>query len=243
MHKTEDGHAMWKNTELIDTQLLDCETALVGSSASSNEAMAAAPIAATPTRASPKALRKGLPHPLSCLAAFLTGVGLYALAGTAMAQQAAAPQVLSELSVKRVVVIHRNSEVRESLEAAAQAQPGDTLEYVARYRNQSLVPVQQLEATLPIPQGTRLVLNTANPTNAAKPAPQRASLDGVRYAPIPLKRMVRQSDGREVEQLVPLEEYRYVRWSPQRLAPGADLSVSARVMLVSEATTAAPVKR
>jgi uncharacterized repeat protein (TIGR01451 family) len=165
-------------------------------------------------------------------AAIVAGVGFTLLAGAAMAQQAAAPAVLSELSVQRVVVANRNSELRESLEPAANAKPGDTLEYVARYRNQGKAPVQQLEATLPIPQGTSFVLNQA------KAAPQRASLDGVRYAPIPLKRMVRQADGREVEQLVPLEEYRYVRWSPQRLAPGADLSVSARVTLISDASTA-----
>ncbi len=167
------------------------------------------------------------------LAGVLAGAGIYALAGTAMAQQTAAPVVLSELSVQRVVLANRNSEQRESLEPAATAKPGDTLEYVARYRNQGKAPVQQLQATLPIPEGTSFVLKQA------KPAPQDASLDGVRYAPIPLKRMVRQADGREVEQLVPLEEYRYVRWSPQRLAPGADLSVSARVTLVSDASTAA----
>ncbi len=164
------------------------------------------------------------------LTTLVASVGIYALSGSAWAQQAAAPEVQSELSVRRVVVATRNNDTRETLEAATNAKPGDTLEYVARYRNQSKAPVQQLQATLPIPQGTRLVLNPA------RPAPQQASLDGVRYAPIPLKRMVRQSDGREVEQLVPLDEYRYVRWSPQRLAPGSDLSVSARVTLLSDAS-------
>jgi uncharacterized repeat protein (TIGR01451 family) len=115
----------------------------------------------------------------------------------------------------------------EKLAPAEQAKPGDTLQYEAVYRNESSRSVENLQATLPIPQGVEFVPGTA------KPAAPQASLDGKTFAPIPLKRTVTTADGKTQEQDVPTSEYRALRWTFPQLEAGKSLSVTARTRVLS----------
>jgi len=109
---------------------------------------------------------------------------------------------------------------------AEKAKPGDVLEYVAAYHNQSKHGVSGLKATLPVPQGLVFIADSPRPRHAL------ASLDGKLFQKIPLKRRVKQSDGSWKQVLVPFEEYRFLRWNIGRLDAGATEKVSARMRLI-----------
>jgi len=112
---------------------------------------------------------------------------------------------------------------RETTERADRAKPGDVIEYRATYRNPGNAVVRRLDATLPIPAGTEYLDHTA------RPAVTLASIDGRTFAPIPLMRRVRLTDGREVMREVPASEYRWLRWSLGSLDSHGERSVVARV--------------
>lgn len=124
------------------------------------------------------------------------------------------------LTAHRVAVDARG---RESLQPAAEARPGETVEYRAAYRNSGIAPVGEVQATLPIPDGTEYVARTA------RPAPALASLDGRTFEPLPLKRRVRLANGTEAMREIPAAEYRYLRWTLGSIDAGRAESVSARV--------------
>lgn len=141
------------------------------------------------------------------------------------------PEVLTELSATRIV----GSGAAEKREPAATARPGDILEYRVRYSNSGKAKVRQLEITLPVPVGMIYVADSSRPEAA------KASVDGIAYQPIPLKRTVIKKDGSAVEQSVPLTEYRFLRWKSQDLEAGRKLEVSARMKI--DDVAAVPVGR
>lgn len=149
----------------------------------------------------------------------------------AFAQQTG-QQVQSKLDARKVVV----KDGKESFESGAAAKPGDVIEYVATYTNNGRTPVSNLEATLPIPPNTEVL------PDSLKPAAAKASTGGTQYDAIPLKRKIKQADGREIEQTVPLGEYRSLRWSLNGLAGGASTTVVARVKVVDDRPAAAATK-
>lgn len=112
---------------------------------------------------------------------------------------------------------------KEVLSLADKVAPSDLLEYQTLYKNNGKSTMKSLVATLPIPVGMTYVAGTAKPSNA------QASLDGDIFAAIPLKRMVKKPDGKMETQLIPLSEYRVLRWSLNSLPANAKVSVSARV--------------
>jgi len=152
---------------------------------------------------------------LAQMAAFL----LVAFAAPAALAQKAPEPLQSQLEARKVVV----TAGRESLVDAANAKPGDVIEYRATYRNTGKVALGNLEATLPIPANTEFI------EGSARPATARASTDGVAFSAMPLKRKVRTAAGVEVEQPVPLAEYRALRWYPGALAGEATVTFTARV--------------
>ncbi len=156
-------------------------------------------------------------HRVSILA--VTFAMFVALAQDAAAQQAA-NGVESRLTQAKVT---RGSDGKERLESAATAKPGEVIEYRASYANKSKEPARSLEATLPVPVGLEYVPGTVNPAGAL------ATIDNVKFEPIPLKRMVKQADGRMVEREVPATEYRALRWKLGSLEEGKDMVVSARM--------------
>jgi uncharacterized repeat protein (TIGR01451 family) len=107
---------------------------------------------------------------------------------------------------------------------ATAAKPGDTLQYRATYQNTSRSTVNNVVATLPIPEGTTYLANTAFPPDVV------ASVDGSTFAPPPLMRRAI-VNGRIVESPVPLTEYRFLRWVFPTLTPRQKQVVGARVVV------------
>ena len=138
------------------------------------------------------------------------------LAAPAWGQSA---QISSELQVQQVQTVDGNTVFRP----AQVSKPGDVLEYRVSYTNHSAAAVTGLIASLPIPAGTTLLDRSQLPPNAL------ASTDGKQFAPLPLTRLVKQPDGSERQERVPLAEYRALRWSLGTLAAGQSQQVSARV--------------
>ena len=163
-------------------------------------------------------------------------------AGSALAQGGAAPglgnsaatsqaaPVVALLSVARVVT---GADGREQLLSADKVAPGDLLEYRVSYRNQSSGAVQQLLAVLPIPAGMHYL-----PADKL-PAGLQASRDGKNFAAVPLKQRVRLADGRSEDQLVPMRDYRALRWSFAELPAAGQVGVSARARVDVAAITTA----
>ena len=141
--------------------------------------------------------------------------------------------VSSTLSVSRVVPTVNG---QEHLDRAVSARPGEMLEYAVDLHNAGSTAVHGLSATLPLPSGTELV------AGSTRPAASMASVDGKQFQQIPLRRTVALADGTQREELVPLSEYRYLRWAPSDLGANADLKVSARVRVSAIGGAAGVVK-
>ena len=152
------------------------------------------------------------------------GIALAVVAAAlpAWAQSPAKEPVEARLEVHKIV---RAPDGRESASAAGTVKPGDVLEYVVTYRNNGAKPVRDFAATLPIPQATELVAGTERPAGAS------GSVDAREFQPVPLKRKVNR-DGREMEEAVPLRDYRALRWAAPELKAGQALTYSARVRVL-----------
>lgn len=112
------------------------------------------------------------------------------------------------------------------LGATGRVKPGEVIEYQVVYHNVSGHSVRQVNATLPIPKDTEYVPESAKPRNVL------ASVDNLNYAPLPLRRSVKLPNGRVEEQLVPIVEYRSLRWVLGDFSVNQKVTVSARVRLV-----------
>ena len=108
---------------------------------------------------------------------------------------------------------------------ATEVKPGDVIEYSSVYQNGGSVAVDKLQATVPVPPGTTLIGGSAQPAQA------QASIDGIRFAPMPLVRTVKKSDGSERKENVPLADYRALRWEIGTLRAGSSSAVSLRVRI------------
>lgn len=135
---------------------------------------------------------------------------------------AAGADVRVKLDVFKVV---QQADGKEALVSGG-AGPGDTVEYQVRYTNAGNAKVQNLLATLPIPDGGMEYLPAG-----VSPANVQASTDGVIFAPVPLKRNVTDATGKVVVQLVPVSQYRVLRWELGELSPGKDATVRSRMRL------------
>lgn len=151
------------------------------------------------------------------------------VAASAFAQTQKDLQVTME--VKKIV---KAADGKESLEAAEQAKPGDILQYTAVYSNKSKNNLRDLEATIPIPPYTEYV------PGSSRPAGVKASVDGQSFQSIPLRRKVKQVDGKEVMQLVPYTDYRTLRWFAGNISPNQELKFSTRVRVLNNETPAPP---
>ncbi|OYZ79242.1 MAG: hypothetical protein B7Y03_13090, partial [Polaromonas sp. 24-62-144] len=120
-------------------------------------------------------------------------------AGLALGQVALAQSaVTSTLAAQRVDMV----DGKPVLKPAAQSKPGDIIEYSSTYKNSGASAADKLQATLPVPAGTTLIAGSAEPAQAL------ASTDGVVFAAMPLMRSVRQPDGSQRSEAVPLADYR-----------------------------------
>lgn len=112
---------------------------------------------------------------------------------------------------------------------ANRAKPGDLIAYRATYTNRTEKRLSGVLATLPIPAGMVYVSASAEPKEVL------ASLDGVHFEPVPLKRMVRNADGIKVPKEIPVEEYRALRWKLDDLRVGQAETVKARMHITPTA--------
>lgn len=140
--------------------------------------------------------------------------------------------VTSNLVARRVDTV----DGKQVLVPADSVKPGDLVEYATTYRNTSARPIEKLVANVPVPDGTTFV------AGSALPAAAQASLDGNRYASVPLTRAVRLPDGSVRQQTVPLSDYRFIRWDIGTLASGAEATVRMRVRVDSAAAPATAAK-
>jgi uncharacterized repeat protein (TIGR01451 family) len=150
--------------------------------------------------------------------------------GSVFAKDAGA-QVEGTLNQSRIVVVNG----KETVAAADKVSPGDLLEYKVRYVNKGTGPAKNLVVTLPIPQGLELAPATDSPRAAL------ASLDGQSFEAMPIKRAVKQADGKEILQDVPLSQYRALRWQVEQLDVGKAANFSARARVESLTASATPV--
>ncbi len=132
------------------------------------------------------------------------------------------PNVMVTLSAVRIV---NNAHGKESLLPGERANPGDSIEYRATYKNIGTAPAQKLTGTLPVPAEMEYVPSSAHPSAVM------ASTDNTVYSKTPLKRKVKLANGTLVNREVPVEEYRSLRWLLHDLAPGASVTVSARMKI------------
>ncbi|MCX6358782.1 MAG: hypothetical protein NT029_03165 [Armatimonadetes bacterium] len=141
----------------------------------------------------------------------------------AVAQTKPAGDVVSSLTAHRIVRDGKGVETKVTAEAA---RPGDTIEYALTYTNGSEKPIRNLKATLPIPVRTEFLPNTAEPADIL------ASVDGRTYAAPPLTRKVSLPGGKTRTENVPLDEYRYVRWTVADLGPAKSTTLHLRVRVL-----------
>lgn len=125
-----------------------------------------------------------------------------------------------KLTVQKVAV---TADGKETLEAGDKAKPGETVQYTAVYKNLTKGSLKGLQANLPIPVGMEYLPDSATPKTGVL-----ATVDGVKFADVPLKRKVKASDGKEIEELVPYSQYRGLRWTVGELPAEKSVTVSAR---------------
>jgi len=158
---------------------------------------------------------------LGC-ATLLNFVNLTPVSAQNAAGKVAKEPIEIELQAFKVV---RNDEGKEQFQTAQNMKPGDILEYRAVYTNVSQKEVKNLQANLPIPTTTELLLNTVAPKAV------NASLDGRTFSPAPLMRAVKMPNGTTKNRAVPQSLYRTLRWPVGTIAPGQNVTVRARVRL------------
>ena len=105
-----------------------------------------------------------------------------------IAAPAATAAITASLQAFKVVP---QKEGADKLAAADVAKPGDVIEYQATYSNDGKGAATNLNATLPIPAALAYVPNTAAPAGFT------ASTDAKTFAPAPLKRTVKDRDGKK----------------------------------------------
>lgn len=156
---------------------------------------------------------------------FLIASLLLASSTAASAAVESGKDVTIKLTAQKVV---RQADGTESL-GKPDAGPGDIVEYKAVYTNETKGAVRQLLATLPIPAPNMEYL----PNSSYPPNPE-ASVDGKTYAPVPLKREVVAADGSRRSELVPVADYRFLRWQIGELPAGKSITVSSRMKLIND---------
>lgn len=150
---------------------------------------------------------------------FIIGASACLLIGGARAE---AEGVKVTLIANKVTI---QNDGAQRLIAATTAKPGDVILYQAVYANAGKTKAKNLYATMPIPAGMSFISGSAAPEKAF------ASLDGKVFDPIPLKRMVKKSNGATEEENVPFEEYRFLRWRFSELPAGDSREVTAKMLV------------
>ncbi len=161
---------------------------------------------------------------LALLAIVFSTGGALLLAAPLQAQNAQAPGVQAP-SVQAELKAFKVTGAK--LVAATSANPGEVIEYQARYTNTGTLPAARFAPQLPVPDALVYVSDSAAPDGVL------ASTDGKNFAPAPLMRSVKSADGKIRLVAVPLREYKVLRWQLGALAPGQSVTVKARARVKS----------
>lgn len=148
-------------------------------------------------------------------------------------QEAKPPASSVDVQLQARVLID-TADGKETFRSADRAQPGDVIDYKVTYANKTAALVKGVQATLPIPADSTVYI-----PDSAQPVAVQASVDGNRFEPVPLRRIVVGADGRSQTRDVPLDQYRFLRWNIGDLAAGDTRVVSARVRMINTADTTA----
>lgn len=165
------------------------------------------------------------------------GFCVFAITNAANAQRpplsasTAAVEPIKASLARNKIVIRAGVETKEKADTV---KPGDVIEETVTYSNVSDKPISKFMAQLPVPSNTELIVNSLKPSAAS------ASLDGAQYAVIPLKRAAKNANAAMV--VVPLNEYRYLRWTQNEINPGKSLTVSARFKVLSNDLNIQPAR-
>lgn len=126
----------------------------------------------------------------------------------AHADQNAATQPVQ--STMEAFLVEVDSEGKESLQKTTTAEPGQTIEWKVTFSNVTANVQKNLVVSGPIPDGTEYVAGSAKTDVAAS---LLVSVDNGRsFVAEPVLRDVKKPDGSVSREVVPAEEYDYVRW-------------------------------
>lgn len=107
-------------------------------------------------------------------------------------------------------VVSTDQAGKEVLEPATEVAPGQTVEYQLTYENTSTDPLKDLIVTGPVPRVTAYIGKSA--FTEAK-ANLQVSIDGGKtFENEPVKRLVKDANGKKVERIIPPSAYTHLRW-------------------------------
>lgn len=117
-------------------------------------------------------------------------------------------------------VITVNADGKEASRPAEEVEPGEVIEYLLTYENISEAALQGIAVTGPIPDATAYIANTANTPAQAN---FTVSIDnGKTFESEPVKRMIKNAQGEEVETIIPPSEYSHIRWTLNQPLQGGE---------------------
>lgn len=129
----------------------------------------------------------------------------------------------------KVFLVSKDAKGVETLLPTETAPPGAVLEYQATYKNLTKNSLIDLQFDLPIPNGTQFQKQGLYPQKAKA----SSMIAGTVFADMPLTKVVKDAQNKDKVVLVPLAEYKILRWSQAELAAGKSITVKARVTVIN----------
>ncbi|MBF7684262.1 hypothetical protein I2F17_00230 [Acinetobacter sp. B10A] len=151
--------------------------------------------------------------------------GLIGVVSMVLVSHASAEAKLTKEPVSvelKTYLMSTGNDGKQTAKLVTNVKPNDVVEYRATYMNNTSGDIKNLVATLPLPVETHF-LAKAQPENAT------ASIDGINFSPMPLKR----KEGEQVVN-VSLKDYRALRWTIAVLPAGKSITVSAQTRVNTE---------
>ncbi len=131
------------------------------------------------------------------------------LGGLAVANSKPVDQPLQ--SSMQAYVISTDKAGKDVAKPATEVEPGQVVEYRLTYKNVSDQALKGIAVTGPIPNATDYMAETAG-TKAESDFV--VSIDGGKtFEAEPVKRIVTDENGKQVEKIIPPSEYSHVRWN------------------------------
>lgn len=110
-------------------------------------------------------------------------------------------------------IVSVDAKGKESLQAATEVAPGQTVEYALTYQNISDKALKGIVVTGPVPAATQYIAKSAR--SQAKAALEVSIDGGKTFEKEPVKRVITNEAGKKVETIIPPEKYTHVRWIMQ----------------------------